>query len=186
MILLHDISLYVLYFLLLTAFYLAVERSIFLLHTSKELKRIKEGLNSTKIESQKYSEDLTSILLELLDTIKDFDLKGEKTKKEESIESGFIRISQKFNARLWIIDTIITIAPLLGLLGTILGIFDTFTTLAQSGMSDPQKVSLGIGMALVATAIGIATALLCIIIYNGFQAWVEKLMDEVKQLILAS
>ena len=43
----------------------------------------------------------------------------------------------------------ITAAPLLGLLGTILGIFETFTVLAKSGISDPQGVSAGIGVALL-------------------------------------
>jgi biopolymer transport protein ExbB len=61
----------------------------------------------------------------------------------------------------------------LGLLGTILGLFDTFTALARSGISNPQGVSAGIG-----------TALVCLVIYNGFLARVEKLGDETKLTLL--
>jgi biopolymer transport protein ExbB len=88
------------------------------------------------------------------------------------------------NQHLWVLDTIVTAAPLLGLLGTILGIFDTFTALAKSGISDPQGVSAGIGTALLATAIGIGTALICLIVYNAFLAKVERLGDQTKLALL--
>ena len=78
----------------------------------------------------------------------------------------------------------ITAAPLLGLLGTILGIFETFTVLAKSGISDPQGVSAGIGVALLATAIGIGTALVALVIHNGFLARVESLGTDTKLALL--
>lgn len=83
-----------------------------------------------------------------------------------------------------VFDTVITAAPLLGLLGTILGIFDTFTALARSGISDPQGVSAGIGSALLATALGIAVALVSLLVYNYFLHWVEHLVDDVKLTLL--
>ena len=71
---------------------------------------------------------------------------------------------------LWLIDTTITLSPLLGLLGTILGIIDTFTALAAQGVSDPQAVSQGIGTALFATAAGIGIAVFCLVFNNYFNA----------------
>ena len=56
--------------------------------------------------------------------------------------------------------------------------------LAKSGISDPQGVSAGIGTALLATAIGIGTALICLIVYNAFLAKVERLGDETKLALL--
>jgi biopolymer transport protein ExbB len=79
---------------------------------------------------------------------------------EDFSSALYIQVDKRVSARMWILDTIITGAPLLGLLGTIFGIMQTFTALAQGGVSDPAEVSRGIGLALTATAIGIATALL--------------------------
>jgi biopolymer transport protein ExbB len=72
----------------------------------------------------------------------------------------------------------------MGLLGTILGIIDTFTTLAQSGISDPQGVSAGIGTALFATALGIAIALVGLVFLNHFRDRVDRISDHLKILLL--
>ncbi len=82
------------------------------------------------------------------------------------------------------LDTIVTASPLLGLLGTILGIIDTFTALARSGISDPSGVSAGIGTALFATALGISVALFGLLFFNHFQERIERLSDQMKVLIL--
>ncbi|WP_148050475.1 MotA/TolQ/ExbB proton channel family protein, partial [Pseudomonas protegens] len=74
--------------------------------------------------------------------------------------------------------------PLLGLLGTILGIIDTFKALAETGVSDPGEVSKGIGTALYATALGIAIALGSMIFHNHFQDRVERITDHLKILLL--
>jgi biopolymer transport protein ExbB len=85
---------------------------------------------------------------------------------------------------LWLIDTTITLSPLLGLLGTILGIIDTFTALAAQGVSDPQAVSQGIGTALFATAAGIGIAVFCLVFNNYFNERVERVNEQLKVLAL--
>jgi len=60
----------------------------------------------------------------------------------------FLEVDGRVSQRLWILDTIVTAAPLLGLLGTILGIMDTFNALSSGGISDPAAVSRGIATAL--------------------------------------
>jgi biopolymer transport protein ExbB len=85
---------------------------------------------------------------------------------------------------LWILDTTVTAAPLLGLLGTILGIVDTFMALAQSGMSDPQAVSSGIGTALYATALGISVALVGLVFFNFLTDTIERISEHLKRIIL--
>jgi biopolymer transport protein ExbB len=89
------------------------------------------------------------------------------------------------NARLWILDTVVTAAPLLGLLGTILGIMDTFSALSSGGISDPAAVSRGIAAALLATAIGIGTALYGLLGHNILHRYSDYLTDEFKGFILA-
>jgi biopolymer transport protein ExbB len=96
----------------------------------------------------------------------------------------FVRVNAALNARLWILSTIVTAAPLLGLLGTILGIMQTFNALAQGGVSDPAAVSQGIGTALIATAIGIGTALYGLVGLNLLQRQADSLTDHFKTFLL--
>jgi len=95
-------------------------------------------------------------------------------------------LSQQGSVRrlLWLVDTAITLSPLLGLLGTILGIIDTFTALAAQGVSDPQAVSQGIGTALFATAAGIGIAVFCLVFNNYFNERVERVNEQLKVLAL--
>ncbi len=71
------------------------------------------------------------------------------------------------------LDTIITLSPLLGLLGTIIGMIKSFNIMAVSGMGQPHAVTGGVAEALVCTAAGIAVAVITLIPYNYFLARVE-------------
>jgi biopolymer transport protein ExbB len=96
----------------------------------------------------------------------------------------YIEVDKKISARLWVLDTIITAAPLLGLLGTIFGIMQTFTALSQGGVSDPAEVSRGIGLALTATAIGIAVALVGLVGHNVLNKRAQLLTESFKLFVL--
>ncbi len=96
----------------------------------------------------------------------------------------YIEVDKKISARLWILDTIITAAPLLGLLGTIFGIMQTFTALSEGGVSDPAEVSRGIGLALTATAIGIAVALVGLVGHNVLNRRAQLLTESFKVFVL--
>ena len=78
-----------------------------------------------------------------------------------------------------VLDTVVTLAPLLGLLGTVTGIMSAFNAVGESGL-DPSAVSGGIGEALIATACGLAVAMTCLIPYNYFTAKVERLKFELE------
>jgi biopolymer transport protein ExbB len=105
---------------------------------------------------------------------------------EDLSAAQFITVSSRIGARLWILDTIVTAAPLLGLFGTILGIMDTFHALSGGGISDPAAVSRGIADALLATAIGIGVALYGLLGHNILHRYADHLTEEFKGLILAS
>lgn len=73
-----------------------------------------------------------------------------------------------------VLDTMITVAPLLGILGTVLGIIDSFEVMGSSGIEHPQAVTGGIAQALITTASGLAIAILSVFPYNYFNSRIEK------------
>lgn len=104
--------------------------------------------------------------------------------QEDISEAIYLSLKAKLQHRLWILDTAVTAAPLLGLLGTIFGIIETFGALAQSGISDSASVSASIGTALFATALGIGIALYGLIFFNLFQDRVERIGEHLRIIIL--
>jgi biopolymer transport protein ExbB len=96
----------------------------------------------------------------------------------------YIEVDKKVSARLWILEMIITAAPLLGLLGTIFGIMQTFTALSQGGVSDPTEVSRGIGLALTATAVGIAVAVVGLVGHSILNRRAQLLTENFKMFVL--
>lgn len=74
-----------------------------------------------------------------------------------------------------LLDTVITLAPMLGILGTVLGIIDSFNILSLQGVENPTAVVGGIAQALISTAMGLCVALLALLPYNLFRAFIQKL-----------
>ena len=81
---------------------------------------------------------------------------------------------QRMRRCLIILDTMITIAPLLGIFGTVIGIISSFELLGSAGIQDPQAVTAGIAQALITTATGLAIAIPSVFAYNHFNARAER------------
>ena len=75
---------------------------------------------------------------------------------------------------LGVLDTMITVAPLLGIFGTVIGIIMSFELLGASGIEHPQAVTAGIAQALITTASGLGIAILSVFPYNYFNSRVEN------------
>lgn len=85
------------------------------------------------------------------------ELQNFKDKKELEIE---------LTKNLYLIATIASNAPYIGLLGTVLGIMLTFYSIGQEGLVESRKIMVGLALALKATAIGLLVAIPASAIYN--------------------
>ena len=97
-------------------------------------------------------------------------------RRVEEVGQGFwLRLERGLS----VLDTATTISPLLGLLGTILGMIGAFNAIgAQQARGNPDSVLSGVGEALYATAMGITVAVISFIAYNAFAARIRQLSGE--------
>jgi biopolymer transport protein ExbB len=86
------------------------------------------------------------------------------------------------------LSTIITAAPLLGILGTVVGIIQSFRLLGEGAdsLSDPSAVSAGIAEALLTTALGLVVALVTLFPYMIFRGQLERAMGRMESVIAAA
>ena len=94
----------------------------------------------------------------------------------QSIEDAALGEIPRLEARMKILATIAYITPLLGLLGTVLGMIKVFHTITSRGaMVNASELADGIGMALFTTAAGLCVAIPCFIAYNYLVSRIESL-----------
>ena len=96
----------------------------------------------------------------------------------ESMEMAAMEEISTKKRGLALMHTIVAVAPLLGILGTVLGIIESFDVLGQAGIDDPRAVTSGIAQALVTTAAGLAIAICTLLPYEYFASKVRKATEE--------
>lgn len=89
------------------------------------------------------------------------------SKAMESTAADEVKDMRRF---MGILDTMITVAPLLGIFGTVLGIITSFDVLGTTGIENPRAVTAGIAQALITTAAGLGIAILSVFPYNYFNS----------------
>ncbi|TDJ56995.1 MAG: MotA/TolQ/ExbB proton channel family protein [Planctomycetota bacterium] len=94
----------------------------------------------------------------------------------------------KFDRFMVSLSTIITAAPLMGILGTVVGIIRSFRILGggEGDLTDPSVVSLGIAEALLTTALGLVVALITLFPYMIFKGQVDRAIGRVETLVAAA
>lgn len=92
----------------------------------------------------------------------------------KAMETAAADEMERMRRYLVVLDTMITVAPLLGIFGTVLGIISSFDLLGRSGIQDPAAVTGGIAQALITTASGLGIAILSVFPYNYFNTRAEK------------
>ncbi len=170
------------------AFAVGLERLIVLrqekVQTEKVLavlrKNVKEKLDPKAVLSMvkdSYKSD-TFIVNKILRLFVESDLEGERL--EYLIEAEAVLEEKKLKERMWILDTAITMAPLLGLLGTIIGIVASFHVMSISGLGKPAQITGGVAEALIATATGLVIAIVSLGFYNFLYKWITGIKSSLE------
>ena len=93
---------------------------------------------------------------------------------EKAMETAATDEIKRMRRYLSVLDTMITVAPLLGIFGTVIGIIMSFELLGSAGIEHPQAVTAGIAQALITTAAGLGIAILSVFPYNYFNTRAEN------------
>jgi len=109
----------------------------------------------------------------------------QKSEDHMQLEQNFDRVATivatALRYRLDFLDTIVTLAPLLGLLGTVTGMIQSFSVFAIKG-SQPLAITGGVGEALIATATGLCVAILALLIHSYFSHHVNAIISDMEHL----
>jgi biopolymer transport protein ExbB len=101
---------------------------------------------------------------------------------EMHLEEEILDAIPKITRGIWILDTSVTIAPLLGLFGTIIGMIQAFNVLSANG--GPSKVTGGIADALVSTGAGLLIAIIAVYFVNYFNALTRHILHQLELIKL--
>ena len=92
----------------------------------------------------------------------------------KAMESAAADELRRMHQFMGVLDTMITVAPLLGIFGTVIGIIVSFEALGSTGIEQPRAVTAGIAQALITTAAGLGIAILSVFPYNYFNSRIEN------------
>ncbi|MCI5211636.1 MAG: MotA/TolQ/ExbB proton channel family protein, partial [Candidatus Electrothrix sp. ATG2] len=127
-----------------------------------------ENMDWEKIEKKTDgSNDLVVRVLKVGILHRDYDM-------NKAMEAEAQHLLKKMSQFMTVLDTMITVAPLLGILGTVIGIISSFKMLGTSGMADPKLVTGGIAQALITTAAGLTISIVTVFPYNYFKSRIEN------------
>ena len=159
-----------------------IERIIFLVGEQRKrepkivenlLAHVEQGRIATAIDEAEESPDFVARTLV-------YALKN----RDKSFSAALLRAAnhelKRFNQGLSILDTVITLAPLLGLLATVTGMIHAFGILGNRELDAPTVITGGISEALIGTAFGLGIAVLALIPFNYLNARLEEARHEIE------
>ena len=128
--------------------------------------------------------NLSSLGFLLINCIKYKDLPRENL--ESKIEEKAIEVKYVLERRLSMLGTIATISPLLGLLGTVVGMITAFTGLTETSGANPDLLAAGISQALITTAFGLLIAVPGLVLHKYFEQKINYLLSSYLVKIFAN
>ncbi|MGC8869663.1 MAG: MotA/TolQ/ExbB proton channel family protein [Brevinematia bacterium] len=167
----------------------AIERYFFLKKTKKSISKLFE-ITKEKILKGDIRDVLAicdaekSPASNILKTALEARLKGATREEIEASVEEITKIELPIlNKYLYILGTMVTISPMLGLLGTVLGMIKSTEVLAEKGLSSPSELLAGIAEALITTAAGLIVAIPLLVIYNYLVNEVEEITQEIESKV---
>ncbi len=149
--------------------------------TDDLIERVRENLQAGRMnEALRIAESSNGPVPQLIaNGLRNRDLDSDSI--ERSMEELALRETPTLYRRLGVLDTIITVAPLLGLLGTVTGMIRAFHVVASaSGLNAPTAITGGVAEALIATATGLAIAIVTLVGYNYLTEKVKEVIADME------
>ena len=159
---------------------ISIERSWFLQNRlvlpKGLLNQIVNLINEKQLSDKQRIEisNLSSLGFLLVNCIKYKDLKRDNL--ESKIEEKAIEVRYSLEKNLTMLGTIATISPLLGLLGTVVGMITAFTGITESSGANPDLLAAGISQALITTAFGLLIAVPGLVLHKYFEQKINYLL----------
>lgn len=100
---------------------------------------------------------------------------------KEAVEESGRQVTHRLERYLGGLATIADITPLLGLLGTVIGMIDVFAEIVSAGVGNPSVLAGGISQALITTAAGLSVAIPAMLFHHLFAAKVDELLLEMEE-----
>lgn len=117
---------------------------------------------------------VSELFLSIIDT------KQPRQAAERITERNRLKLMSHFKKHLWILGTIGSASPFVGLLGTVVGIVRAFNNMAEKGVGGFSVVASGISEALIATAAGLVVAIIALLTYNFFVNVANQTLNSLK------
>ncbi len=163
---------------------MSIERIIYLnlatTNTKKLMNSIEEALQNGGVDAAKEvcrntRGPVASIFYQGLERSSE----GVEMVEKSVISYGGVQMGLLEKGLSWI-GLFIAIAPMLGFMGTVIGMIDAFTTIAEQGEADPKELSKGIKVALITTVSGLVVAIILQIFYNYIVSKIDSLVNEME------
>mgnify|MGYP000439317157 FL=1 len=153
--------------------------------------RVTDCLDSGRVDDavalcQKSRGPVAAVLLAGLDRYRKLLARGRaiieiETNVKETMEDYAPHAMEPLEARLNLLSMVGSVAPLLGMTGTVTGMINSFNTMAEMGGLDAGGVAAGIAEALITTGAGLLIAVPAIVAYNVFAKKIDKYVLEIEQ-----
>ena len=176
------IVMYPLMFVAIIALLLFLERFVMLSYRGRIGRRFSKQMNELVVEKKfedaanlclQKETSLSRVLFAVLNKAKD-----SRENAERSLNEALLREQPKLEHRMGLLAAMGTIAPLLGLLGTVTGIITLFTVITEVGTNDARVLAGGISEALVTTEMGLVIAIPVMILHGLLSEKIEKITSE--------
>ena len=179
-------TLYLMLVLLLIALTVIIERSRYLSNMQQGGKKLIAMLKHQegRLDNFPMTDKLAQLPhARLFDIISRESSRVDRGTLDEHLEEVIMHEVPLLDRSLWMLDTVITLAPLMGLFGTIIGMFNAFHVLGNI-QNNPTEITGGIAEALIATASGLCIAMIGLVGYNALNTRVRTVLHQLETIKL--